>query len=396
MRWLGVVGIGEDGVAGLGAHARALIGAAETVFGGRRHLDLAAELIAGEAVAWSSPLSGSIEAILALRGRRVCVLASGDPFLFGIGATLGRHVGPEEMDVVPAPSAFSLAAARLGWPLQKVRTLSAHGRPLELVLPHLQPGARLLVLTSDGDGPPGLARLLVSNGFGRSRLTVLESLGGPNERIAPFSGAPAGPLNLCAIEVLADPGARVLPRAPGLEDALFEHDGQITKREIRAMVLSALAPLEGELLWDVGAGSGAVGIEWMLRDPSLRAIAVEVDPARALRIGRNSLAFGVPGLDVVVGSVPGALDGLERPDAIFVGGAVGVEGVIPAVVSALRPGGRLVVNAVTLEGEAVLIARHAAHGGELTRIALSRAAPLGALTAWRPALPVIQWRWTKP
>jgi precorrin-6Y C5,15-methyltransferase (decarboxylating) len=369
------------------------------VFGGHRHLALAGSLIRGEARAWPSPFD--VSAVLALRGRPVCVLASGDPFLHGVGATLARAVPAEEIRAVPAPSAFSLAAARLGWALQDTVTLSLHARPLDLVRPHLQPGARLLVHTPGAEGPAALAALLSAAGFPDSRLVVMEALGGPRERVREATAgtsatADADPLNTVAIEVVAGPGARVIPRAAGLADALFEHDGQLTKREIRAVTLSSLAPKRGERLWDVGAGSGSVAIEWMLADPSLAAIAVEARPDRAARIRVNAAALGVPGLAVVEGEAPGALAGLPAPDAVFVGGGAADPGVLDAAVAALGPGGRLVVNAVTLETEAILAARHAALGGDLVRVCVARAAPVGGMTAWRPALPVTQWIWRKP
>jgi precorrin-6B C5,15-methyltransferase / cobalt-precorrin-6B C5,C15-methyltransferase len=400
-RWLSIVGIGEDGVEGLSATARALIGNAEIVFGGRRHLALAAPLIRGAARPWPSPFDGAADEVLAQRGRPICVLATGDPFHYGIGVVLARTIAATEMNVVPAPSAFSLAAARLGWALPQTVLLSVHGRMLDLVRPHLQPGARILALTSDDDGPGALAKLLAETGFGASQFTVLEALGGPRERIrgtraAAFDLSAIDPLNTVAIEVDAAPDARVLARAAGLADSLFEHDGQITKREIRAVTLSSLAPRRGERLWDIGAGAGSVAIEWMLADPAMRAIAVEQRADRAARIARNAAAFGVPGLDIVEGAAPAALSGLAEPDAIFVGGGASDSGALDAATRALRPGGRLVVNAVTLETEALLIARHAAFGGELLRIAISRADAVGTMTAWRPAMPVTQWVWTKP
>ncbi len=380
--------------------ARALIGDAEIVFGGRRHLGLAAPLIRGAARPWPTPFDGAAAEVQRHRGRPVCVLASGDPFHYGVGAVLSRHVDPGEMIVVPAPSAFSLAAARLGWSLPDCVLLSAHGRALDLVRPHLQPRARILVLTSDDGGPAALATLLTDTGFGASRLTVLEALGGARERIrtttaAAFDSAAVDALNTVAIEVEAAPGARVLTLTPGLADDLFEHDGQITKREIRAMTRSSLAPRRGELLWDVGAGSGSVAIEWMLADPAMRAIAVERRADRAARIRRNAAAFGVPGLEVITGEAPAALSSLAAPDAIFVGGGSDA-GLLDAVSRALRPSGRLVVNAVTLETEALLLARHAAFGGELIRVAIARADAVGAKTGWRTAMPVTQWIWTKP
>ncbi|AWI58929.1 precorrin-6Y C5,15-methyltransferase (decarboxylating) [Sinorhizobium fredii] len=398
--WLTVIGIGEDGVAGLGDEAKRLIAAAPVVFGGIRHIELAASLIRGEREAWQSPFEKSVEAIISRRGSPVVVLASGDPFLYGVGATLARRIEASEMRTIPAPSAFSLAAARLGWALQEAATVSLHGRPLDLIRPHLQPGARVLALTSDGNGPNALAGLLSESGFGQSWLTVLEALGGERERVSrhvasSFTLEKVNALNVCAIEVVADAGSRVLPLASGRDDALFEHDGQITKREVRALTLSALAPRKGELLWDIGAGSGSIAIEWMLADPAMRAIAVEASPERAARIGRNAARFGVPGLSVVEGQAPHALRGLTRPDVIFIGGGGSEAGVMEAAIAALPSGGRLVANAVTTEMEAVLLAHHAGLGGSLIRIDIARASPVGTMTGWRPAMPVTQWSWVK-
>ena len=401
-RWLSIVGIGEDGIDGLSASARGLISAAEIVFGGRRHLGLAAPLIRGATRPWPSPFDGAADDVLTHRGRQVCVLASGDPFHYGIGAVLAPKIDAREMIVIPAPSAFSLAAAKLGWSLPQTVLISVHGRSLDLIRPHLQPGARILALTSDGEGPAALARLLSQSGFGASRLTVLEALGGPRERVrtttaASFDGGPVNALNTIAIEIDAAPNARVIARAPGLADDLFEHDGQITKREVRAVTLSSLAPRRGEFLWDIGAGSGSVAIEWMLADPLvMRAVAVERRADRAARIRRNAAAFGVTTFETVEGAAPAALASLAPPDAIFIGGGASEPGLLDAAVVALRPGGRLVVNAVTLAAEALLIGRHAAHGGDLIRIAIARADAVGEKTGWRAAMPVTQWVWTKP
>jgi precorrin-6Y C5,15-methyltransferase (decarboxylating) len=405
-RWLSIVGIGEDGIEGLTAVARGLVADAEIVFGGKRHLGLAAPLIRGASRPWPSPFERAVEDVLAYRGRQVCVLASGDPFVYGVGAVLLRQVDPRETMAVPAPSTFSLAAARLGWALQETIQLSLHGRPLDLIRPHLQPSARVLALTSDGEAPAALARLLADLGFGVSRFTVLEALGGPRERLRAttaggFDLGDVDALNTVAIEVAAAPDARVLARASGLSDDLFEHDGQITKREIRAITLSALCPRRGELLWDVGAGAGSVAIEWMLADPSMRAVALEARGERAARIRRNAAAFGVPALEIVEGRAPAAFDGLAQPDAVFVGGGAGDAGLLDAAMDTLRPGGRLVVNAVTLEAEAMLLAHRARLaatrlGGELIRIAIARAEPVGRMQAWRPAMPLTQWTWVKP
>ncbi|NKJ35382.1 precorrin-6Y C5,15-methyltransferase (decarboxylating) [Rhizobium sp. SG570] len=400
-RWLTLIGIGEDGPAGLGDEAKRLIASAPVVFGGARHIELMQPLITGEAHTWLSPFEKSVEAVLAHRGMPTVVLASGDPFFYGVGATLSRHIPASEMSVIPAPSSFSLAASRLGWPLQDVTVLSLHGRSIDLIRPHLHPGRRILALTSDGKGPVDLAALLLAVGFGQSTLTVLEALGGPHEKVsqqkaADFALVDINDLNICGIEVKADANARILPVSAGLADELFEHDGQITKREIRAMTLSALAPRRGELLWDIGAGSGSIGIEWMLADPSLRAIAIEASGERVARIRRNAGAFGVPGVTIIEGEAPGALAGLPTPDAIFIGGGGSDAGVLDAAISRLRRGGRLVANAVTTEMEAVLLAEHARRGGSLTRIDIARAAPVGRMTGWRPAMPVTQWCWIKP
>ncbi|MER8663741.1 precorrin-6y C5,15-methyltransferase (decarboxylating) subunit CbiE [Mesorhizobium sp. M1148] len=400
-KWLTIVGIGEDGLAGLGDEAKRLIAEAEFIFGGKRHLALVASLAKGEARAWPVPFDAGMADVLALAGRQVCVLASGDPFFHGVGATLARKVKPGQMHVIPAPSAISLAAARLGWALQDIETISLHGRPLDLIRPLLHPRARILALTSDGDAPATIARLLVELDFGGSRLTVLEALGGPNEKLRSaradaFDLRDINPLNVLALELESTQEARILPLTVGRADHLFEHDGQITKHDIRAITLAALAPRRGELLWDIGAGSGSIGIEWMLAHPSTRAIAIEANSDRAARIVRNAAHCGVPGLVVVEGSAPKALAGLDTPDAIFIGGGGSDAGVLNAAIKALPSRGRLVANAVTLEMEALLLAEHIKRGGDLTRITISRASPVGSMQAWRPAMPVTQWSWVKP
>ncbi|TIQ37613.1 MAG: precorrin-6y C5,15-methyltransferase (decarboxylating) subunit CbiE [Mesorhizobium sp.] len=400
-RWLTVVGIGEDGVAGLGDEAKQRIAEAAVVFGGKRHLGLVSSLAKGEARPWPSPFDAEMRDVLALAGKNVCVLASGDPFFHGVGVALARKIKPDEMMVLPAPSSLSLAASRLGWALQDVETISLHGHAIDLIRPLLHAGARILALTSDGGAPAAIAGLLEELGFGPSRLTVLEALGGADEkhrtvRADAFDLKNINPLNVLALEIESTPDARILPLTVGLADHLFEHDGQITKREIRAITLSALAPRRGELLWDIGAGSGSIGIEWMLAHPSMRAIAVEADAERAARIHRNAAHCGVPGLVVIEGSAPKALGKLETPDAIFIGGGGSDAGVLEKAIKALRAGGRLVANAVTLEMEALLLGEHNKRGGDLTRIALSRASPVGSMQAWRPAMPVMQWSWVKP
>lgn len=398
-RWLSIVGIGEDGLDGISLAARRLIADAELVIGGPRQLALAGDIVK-TAMTWPSPLLSAVPHIMALRGRNVCILASGDPYSYGIGATLAPHVAADEIICLPAPSAFSLAAARLAWPLQTTTCISVHGRPLELLIPHLQPGARILALSWDARTPNAAARLLSARGMSASRLTVLERMGGPSERLSTSDAATAtfediDALNTLAIEVVASPQATTVPVSQGLADNLFEHTGQITKREVRAITLSALAPLRGEVLWDIGAGSGSVGIEWMLCDPQNRAVAIEPRADRVALCMRNAAALGVPDLRIVEGRAPDALSDLPQPDAIFIGGGAD-DAVVEAAIAALRQHGRLVVNAVTLETEARLIARHARHGGTLTRIAISRADAVGGFTGWRAAMPVTQWGWEKP
>jgi precorrin-6Y C5,15-methyltransferase (decarboxylating) len=399
-RWLAVVGIGEDGIDGLSPAARRLVAQAAFVVGGKRHLALAGPLSA-ETAAWPSPIEGALDAIAAHRGRPVCVLATGDPFFFGVGAMLMRRFAADEMICVPSPSAFALAAARLGWSQQDCALLTLHGRPLEAIIPHLQPGARILALSWDDATPAKLAALLTARGMGRSKLIVCEAMAGARERVRAtearsFALDNTAALNTIAVEVVVDRGARVLPRAAGLPDDWFEHDGQITKREIRAITLAQLAPRRGEFLWDVGSGSGSVAIEWMLADPANRAAAVEARHDRAARIARNALNFGVPALSVVTGKAPQALADLPAPDAIFIGGGASAPDMIERAIRALAPGGRLVINAVTLETQAALVDWRARHGGELAQIAVAHAEPVGRFSGWRAAMPVVQWRLVKP
>ncbi|MDP4002416.1 precorrin-6y C5,15-methyltransferase (decarboxylating) subunit CbiE [Methylobacterium sp. NEAU K] len=396
--WLSIVGIGEDGRAGLSPAATAALNAARVVYGGTRHLALADPLDA-ETRPWPSPIQDAYPEILARRGRPTCILATGDPFHYGIGAEIARLVPPAEIRAFPLPSAFSLACARLGWPLAECGLVTLHGRALARIVPYIQPGAQLLVLSWDGSTPAALAALLTERGFGASTVTVLEAMGGPRERVRTaradsFQIDAIDPLNTMAITVVGQ--GRALPLAPGLDDTLFENDGQLTKAEIRALTLSALRPHPGLHLWDIGAGAGSIAIEWMLRHPSLRATAIEAQPGRAERIRRNAQALGVPDLAVVTGAAPAALAGLPAPDAIFIGGGVSEPGVLAAALAALRPGGRCVANVVTLQGEATLLAAFAEHGGGLRRVSLDRASPVGGLHGWRPAMPVTQWAWTKP
>ncbi|WP_421552415.1 precorrin-6y C5,15-methyltransferase (decarboxylating) subunit CbiE [Pseudomonas yamanorum] len=397
--WLTVVGIGEDGFKGLGRNARHALLRASRIVGGQRQLDLLPVCIRGERQLWPSPFS--LEPVLARRGEAVCVLASGDPMFYGVGASLARQVPADELLILPAPSSVSLAAARLGWPLQDVVTLSVVARPLAALNAHLASGVRLLVLSNDGQSPAAMAEQLAERGFGASRLSVFEHLGGPDERridgiARDWPGKPIAALNLVAIDCVADANTARLSRLAGLPDSAFKHDGQLTKRDVRAMTLARLAPMPGELLWDVGAGSGSIGIEWMRAHPSCRALAIEADEGRQLLIEHNRDALGVPGLQLIRGTAPHALAGLEAPDAIFIGGGVTRDGVLDTCWQHLRPGGRLVANAVTLQSEMTLMAWREQHGGELTRIHVAQAQPLGDFDTWRQALPITLLEVIKP
>jgi precorrin-6Y C5,15-methyltransferase (decarboxylating) len=386
-----VVGIGADGWAGLSPRSKAAIEQASVIVGGPRHLALLPETVPGRRIPLPSPLlPGLTDLVAAHAESALVVLASGDPMFYGIGATLVRH-GTPDVTVLPHPSSVSLAAARLGWPLEDVDVVSLVGRPIELLHPLLQNGRRVLALTAETTASGSIQALLDTRGFGGSQVTVLADLGGEQEVVAPADGRPHGRLAIIAIECRQGYQTAPLPRVPGLPDEAFEQDGQITKREIRALTLAELAPVPGQLLWDVGAGSGSVAIEWMRVHPASRAFAVEPRADRRERIARNAAALGVPGLVVVPGAAPGALSGLPQPDAVFVGGGVTVEGVVAACWDALPAGGRLVANAVTIEGQAALGEWRHRLGGTLTRISVERADALGAFTTWRPALPVVQW-----
>lgn len=399
-QWLTIIGIGEDGLDGLGLAARQALGNAQVIFGGKRHLDLIGPRDA-ICIAWPVPFSGAFEQILHHRGQNTVVLASGDPMHYGMGASLSRKILADEMLVIPFPSSFSLAAARLGWPLQDCELISVHGRPLEVLQAHIQPGNRLLVLSNDGETASLAAQMLVARGFGGSVITVLEHLGGPREqrisRIASeWKAEKNADLNILCIECVAGTSAQILPLVAGLPDEAFENDGQLTKRDVRAVTLARLGPLPRQLLWDVGAGCGSIGIEWMRAHPTCRTLAIEADAGRQAMIERNRAALGVPGLQLIKGEAPAALSGLEAPDAIFIGGGVTDEGVLNACWSALRPGGRLVANAVTLQSEMLLFQWRQHHGGELVRLAVAQAGALGSFDVWRQALPVTMLCVEKP
>ncbi|NDJ17520.1 precorrin-6y C5,15-methyltransferase (decarboxylating) subunit CbiE [Myxacorys almedinensis] len=398
-KWLSIVGIGEEGLDGLGMRARSLINHSELLVGGERHLAMLAEGDLREKLVWASPIEASIQEIVQRRGHSVCVLASGDPMCYGIGVTLTRHIPITEITIVPSPSAFSLACARLGWSLTDVKTLSLCGRDPALLNAVLHPGGRLLVLSADQKTPAIAAHLLTQAGFGNSQMTVLEHMGSPHERIietvaSGWSATDIAPLNTIAITCIPSTPRSHHPasRLPGLPDIAYHHDGQLTKQEIRAITVTALAPSPGHLLWDVGAGCGSIGIEWMRSDATCRAIAIESHPARLQYIADNATALGTPNLEIVAGAAPAALKNLPQPNAIFIGGGLTTPDLLETCWQALLPGGRLVANVVTVEGEEQVFRWQRELGGDLTRIAIQRAAPVGKFLGWKAIAPVTQWR----
>lgn len=400
--WLAVIGIGEDGFAGLSPVARTLIATAEVLIGGERHLAMLPSregVDDVERLAWPSPIAALVERIPKMRGRRVCVLATGDPMCFGIGTTLARLVAPEEMSILPGISAFALAAARLVWPLDSVEAINLQGRPVEQLALHVYPGARLLILSHDARSPAAVAAWLVEQGFGDSRMTALAHIGGPKEerfeRTATGWNAEVPDFHTLAVECVASAGARWQPRTAGLPDDAYEHDGKLTKREFRALALAKLLPHPGALLWDIGAGCGSVGIEWMRAARHAQAIALEPIAQRRAMIARNAAALGVPSVDIRGARAPDGLTDLQKPDAVFVGGGLS-EQTIEAAMGALKPGGRLVAHAVTLESEGILLSAYARHRGELVRLTASHAEPIGAFSGWRPLMPITQFSWRKP
>jgi precorrin-6B C5,15-methyltransferase / cobalt-precorrin-6B C5,C15-methyltransferase len=392
-KWLSVIGIGEDGLSGLSPLARSHFNAAEVLVGGDRHLAMLPP-DSRERLSWASPISDSIAEILQHKSQQVCVLASGDPLCFGIGVTLLRQIPIAEMTIIPAPSTFSLVCARLGWSVMDVETLSLCSRPPALLNAYLYPNAKLLILSEGRHTPKTVAEILTQGGFGSSTMTVLERLGGSQERLiagtaATWTETNLADLNAITVHCIPEPNLRARSRLPGLPDEAYRHDGQLTKREVRAITLSTLAPLPGELLWDVGAGCGSISIEWMRSHPRCRAIAIE--KSRTAFIADNAATLGTPNLQIIEGTAPAILKDLPQPDAIFIGGGATAEGLFEACWSALKPGGRLVANVVTLEGEQKLFEWQQQVGGTFTRIGIQRAEPVGKFLGWRSLATVTQW-----
>ena len=397
-KWLSIVGIGEDGLDGVSTLGRELIVQAKIIIGGQRHLEMLPPDDSQVRQPWTFPIAESVQQILSLRGQRVCILATGDPMCYGVGVTLTRHIPITEITIIPAPSAFSLACSRLGWSLTAIETLSLCGRDLALLRAFLYPRARLLVLSADKKTPSLVAQLLTEQGLGASEITVLERLGGVHERLVTGKAASwhhpdLADLNTIAISCITDTPLETYfsPRVFGLPDSAYHHDGQLTKREIRTITLSTLAPLPGQLLWDVGAGCGSIGIEWMRSSPRCLTFAIEQDTKRCQYITDNALALGIPGLKIIQGKAPEVLQDLPQPDAIFLGGGLTTPLLFETCWQALPLGGRLVANAVTVEGEQKLFAWHRQWGGELIRLACQRAEPVGKFLGWKARANITQW-----
>jgi len=395
--WLHIIGIGEDGIVGLSAAARAQVEQAEVIIGGDRHHSLAPNVTA-ERLVWPSPFDAMIEVIRSHKGRRVVVLATGDPLWFSVGARIanpkyGDVISKSDITYHPQLSAFQWAAARMGWSLADAETITAHGRAVEQVIPYFWPGARLLILTAGSQTPGEVAALLTSRGYGASRMSVLGALGGPNETradgVAESWAADVPAFNTLAVEVIGAPEA-LLSRVPGLPDDAFVHDGKMTKREIRALTLAKLMPARGEMLWDIGTGCGSIAVEWMRAAPDALAVGIDNKSERLAMARKNGVVLGTPKLTLIEGDALKALDDLPAPNAIFIGGGL-TRDLALRCRDALGKNGRLAVNAVTLEGEAVLLALHAEIGGELVRLSTTRAEPVGSFRGWRPAMPVTQW-----
>lgn len=400
MKWLTIIGMGEDGYAGLSARARLKLAEAEVIVGSSRLLAFLPDTKA-ERHEWPQPFSAVVARITPMRGRRTVILATGDPLNYGVARKLTEFIPFAEMEIIPALGAFSLAAARLGWSLPDCDTLTLHGRDAANIESFIQPGAQLLVLTADATTIPEVARRLVARGFGESMITVLENMGGARERqsSSPASRVPDtvfSDLNTLGVHCIAAEDAKIYPRLAGLPEDAFRHDGQITKREVRAATLAALSPAPGQLLWDVGAGCGSVAIEWMRSARGCEAIAFESNKTRLNMIAVNADQLGTPRLKIVPGEAPAALAGLSPPHAIFIGGGIGDAGVFEACWQALKPGGNLVANTVTLEGERRLIDLQGTHGGELVRMDVATLSHVGPYRALKPRMAVLQWRAQKP
>jgi len=395
-KWLTIIGMGEDGWEGLSNRARLAISATDVVVGSKRLLALLPKTKA-EIHEWPQPFAAVVDRVKPLVGRNTVILATGDPMNYGVARKLMEFIPFEEMTIIPSLSAFSLAASRMGWSLPDCDTLTLHGRPAANLEAFIQPGAKLIVLTADATTIPEIARRLAARGFGPSPITILENLGGEDEHVSRYvPGDKYSDLNTVAIHCTASATAKIWSRVAGLPDDAFVHDGQLTKREVRAATLATLAPAPGQVLWDIGAGCGSVAIEWMRSTRGCEAVAIEPNAARQAMIATNADQLGAPRLNVIAGQAPEALKGLSEPDAIFIGGGISDHGVFETAWAALKPGGNLVANVVTIEGEMHLYDLQEKHGGDLVRMDISNLSPVGPYRAMKPRMSVLQWRVKKP
>ncbi len=390
--WLTIVGLGEDGLDGLSLASRSALHEAEIIMGPSRHLDLVSETEA-DIIEWPVPFSKGLADLLPLRGRNVVVLVSGNPFWFGAGTVLARKLKPEEWRALPAPSTFSWAASKLGWPIEQITTLGLHAAPIERLRPFLATGRRIILLVRSAESVSILADYVTDQGFGASQLWIMESLGGPHERITQIKAEEQAPFEsarpVCVAIEIADTG-KSMSLSCGLDNDWFQNDGQITKPAVRALTLSALAPKHGEHLWDIGGGSGSIAIEWLLCHPSLHATTVERNAERVAAIQSNARRLGMDRLEIICGNAPHALQNLHSPNVVFVGGGLNGE-LLDWLTTHLVSGTRLVANAVTLETEALLIDANTRLGGFLTRIELSHPTPLGSHSSWKSTYPITQF-----
>jgi precorrin-6B C5,15-methyltransferase / cobalt-precorrin-6B C5,C15-methyltransferase len=399
-KWLTIIGMGEDGWEALSNRARLAIKSTDVIVSAKRLLALLPKTKA-EIHEWPQPFSAVVELIKPLAGRKTVILATGDPMNFGVARKLLEFIPFDEMTIIPQVSAYSLAAARMCWSLPDCDCFTIHGRPAANVETFIQPNARLLILTEDETSAAEVCRRLISRGFGESAVTVLENMGGAGERISNFAANANpnlnwSPLNVLAVHCVASPQAKIFSRVAGLPDDAFVHDGQLTKREVRAATLAALAPAPDQLLWDIGAGCGSVSIEWMRSTRGCEAFAIEHNEDRLKMIATNADQLGTPRLKVIADKAPDALKDLAAPDAVFIGGGVGNEGVFDAAWANLKSGGRMVCNVVTIEGEMHLYDLHEKHGGELVRMDVSTLTSVGPYRAMKPRMSVVQWRVIKP
>jgi precorrin-6Y C5,15-methyltransferase (decarboxylating) len=388
-----VVGLSARGWEELSERLRATIRSAEVLLGSPRHFGLIPQIADQQRLPWPAPLRENLPSLLSeVAGQRVVALASGDPLLAGVGSTLVDLLGADAVRIHPAVSSVALTRARMSWPDETTELVRLRGGDLDAVRRYLFPGQRLIILSRDGDSPAEVTRLLTDAGYGDSLVTVLGNLDTETESrvdvLARDWAGKAPALNVICVACAGTGGVASL--APGLPDEIFDHDGLMTKRDLRASTVARLMPRPWELLWDVGAGAGSIAIEWMRSDPSCRAIAIERDPDRVKRIRGNAEALGVPGLEVWQAEAPGALASLPPPDAVFVGGGATAE-TLDQAWSALRPGGRLVAHSVTQETEMIIVECWRRYGGELTRHSVERLEPIGRYHGWRPARPVVQW-----